>query len=751
MAGRFAQAEAAYRRVLEQQPAQAETLHLLGLLYLENGRPDAAAEFIARAVAHAPRVPDYRHHLGLAFVGQGRLAEAAEQFHRAIELGSGSVGAHNDLGNVLREEGKTAEAEYHYRKTLELDPSHAAAHNNLGVILADRGSLDEALLHYKRTIELDPRNADTHLNLGNTLRALRRPEEAVVAYRNAITGRPDFVEAYLGLGASLQDHGQLDAAIAPDAAIHHFRAALDVDPACADIHCKLGTVLGEMGLLPEAVTALRRAIALRPDNAVAHSHLGEALRSLGDLVGAEAALRVALALQPQYPIAYLSLGNVLKGRGNTEEAITAYRRALALDPTLDRAYSNLLLVLHYRTGMDAVEMRHEHERWAEQYALPLAQHNRPHANEPTATRQLRIGYLSPDFRAHSVAAFIEPVLVNHDRGAFEIICYANVRRPDAVTERLRALGHQWRYITLASDAEVAARVCNDRIDILVDLAGHTGDNRLLVLARKPAPIQVAYLGYPDTWGFDAMDYWLTDGLSDPPGAERQYVEQLVRLPQGFSCYQPPTDSPAVGPLPARVSDRLTFGSFNNIAKVNAEVIGCWATILTALPDARLLLKDRALNDAETCGRLASLFAEKGVNAERLEMIGWAPASAAHLELYNQVDIALDPFPYNGHTTTCEALWMGVPVVTLAGQTHAGRFGVSLLTHAGLPEYITQSQEAYVEIALRLASDLGGLSDMRQSLRTQLQRSALMDAAGFTRSLEAAYREMWKNYCESTDK
>jgi predicted O-linked N-acetylglucosamine transferase (SPINDLY family) len=767
MAGRFAQAEAAYRKVLEQQPAQAETLHLLGLLYLENGRPDTAAEFIARAVKRKPRVPDYRHHLGLAWAGQGRLADAEGQFRQAIELRPEFVGAHNDLGNVLKQQDKTAEAELHYRRTLELNPSHAAAHNNLGVILAAGGNLDEAIVYYKRALELDPRDADTHLNLGNALRTLRRPDEAIAAYRNAIASRPDLAEAHLGLGASLQECAQLDDAIAsytdvlaidprsvdghnklgtalreagqPEAAIPHFRAALEAD------------ALWEIGLPFDAVAAWQQAVALKPDDAKAQNNLGAALCDLGALADAETAVREALALRPQYPEAHFSLGNVLKGRGNIEEAITAYRRALTLDPTLDRAYSNLLLALHYHTGMDALEMRREHERWAEHYALPFAQHIEPHANDPAATRRLRIGYLSPDFRAHSVAAFIEPVLATHDREAFEVICYANIRRSDPVTERLRALGHQWRYITFASDAEVAARVRDDRIDILVDLAGHTSGNRLLVLARKPAPIQVAYLGYPDTWGFDAMDYWLTDTLSDPPGAERCYIEQLVRLPQGFSCYQSPADSPAVGPLPARASGRMTLGSFNNIAKVNAEVIACWANILTALPDAQLLLKDRALDDGETRDRLVSLFAEKGVNAKRVQMIGWVPGKAAHLELYNRTDIALDSFPYNGHTITCEALWMGVPVVTLAGQTHAGRVGASLLTYAGLPELIAESPEHYIALTVALASDLERLQDLRQGLRTRLQRSALMDAVGLTRSIESAYREMWKKYCEMSGK
>jgi predicted O-linked N-acetylglucosamine transferase (SPINDLY family) len=360
---------------------------------------------------------------------------------------------------------------------------------------------------------------------------------------------------------------------------------------------------------------------------------------------------------------------------------------------------------------------------------------------------LRIGYLSPDFCSHSVAFFVEPLLATHDRGSFEILCYANVTQPDQITEHLQRLGHTWRDIVRLRDEDVAVQIRQDHVDILVDLTGHTANNRLQVFARKPAPVQVAYLGYPNTRGFTAMDYWLSDAHADPPGqTERFYVEEIVRLPHGFNCYRPPAANPDVRALPARAVGHITFGSFNNAPKVNARVIALWARILNALPEARLIMKARQLVDSATKANFHRLFEQHGVTPERVEMISWVPSSTAHLELYNRIDIGLDCFPYNGHTTTCEALWMGVPVITLAGLTHAGRVGVSLLSQVGLGELIADTPEVYAELAVALARDLVRLETLRHGLRDRVTQSPLTDASIITRSFEAAYRQMWRRWC-----
>ena len=354
---------------------------------------------------------------------------------------------------------------------------------------------------------------------------------------------------------------------------------------------------------------------------------------------------------------------------------------------------------------------------------------------------------SPDFCTHSVAFFIDPILAHHDRRHIEVTCYADVAVPDTTTTRLRTLADSWRNTCRLTDAQVAEMVRADGIDILVDLAGHTADNRLLVFARKPAPVQVTYLGYPNTTGLQTVDYRLTDAWADAEELPNGYTEELVRLPHGFLRYAPPKEAPPVGRLPARETDYVTFGSFNNLPKVNPGVVARWSEILLAVPNSRLLLKTKSFNDEATQERYFGLFAQNGVGREHLDFIGHTPSSREHLALYNQVDIGLDPFPYNGTTTTCEALWMGVPVITLAGEVHAGRVGVSLLSSVGLTELIADTADQYISLAVELAGNVNRLSSLRANLRGRVAASPLCDGQTFTHALEAAYRSMWRRWCK----
>jgi predicted O-linked N-acetylglucosamine transferase (SPINDLY family) len=359
-----------------------------------------------------------------------------------------------------------------------------------------------------------------------------------------------------------------------------------------------------------------------------------------------------------------------------------------------------------------------------------------------------VGYVSPDFINHAVARFIEPVLSDHDRSRFEVFCYSNAQTPDTVTARLRALSEHWRDTALLDDAQTAALIREDRIDLLVDLAGHTAGNQLLVFARKPAPVQITWIGYPNTTGMGAMDYRLTDAIADPPGlSEAFHREQLVRLPGPFSCYLPSAESPDVNPLPALSAGHVTFGSFNQFAKLTPAVVELWARLLRECPSAHLLLRARSLADNETASRLRETFARLGVDPGRLELDGSQLSVAAHQGCYHRVDLALDPFPYNGTTTTCEALWMGVPVIALAGRTHVARVGASLLTHLGTPEWIAQSPDDYIERCRALASDLPKLAAIRAGLRARFRASPLGDAKGFTRNLETTYATLWARRVE----
>ncbi|MGI9342155.1 MAG: hypothetical protein ACR2QV_04855 [Gammaproteobacteria bacterium] len=356
--------------------------------------------------------------------------------------------------------------------------------------------------------------------------------------------------------------------------------------------------------------------------------------------------------------------------------------------------------------------------------------------------------MSPDFTSHSVSHFTRKLIAVHDRSRVEVCCYFAKAKRDEITDEIEARADRWRVIVGMTDDEVVAQIRDDRIDILIDLAGHTAQNRLLVFARRAAPVQVSWLGYPNTTGLSAMDYRVTDAIADPPGADdRWYSERLVRLPDGFLCYQSDQPEPAVAAAPCVERGHVTFGSFNNLPKLTADVVQTWSRILKAIPGSRLLLKSSALADERARSRIIDEFGAQGIPAARLELLGLIPGRQQHLAAYAGIDVALDTYPYNGTTTTCEALWMGVPVVALRGNRHSGRVGASILHHAGLPELVADTEDDYVEIAISLARDPQRIVGMRERLRPMMRDSCLMDTPRFARSLETAYRDVWAAWCE----
>ena len=603
--------------------------------------------------------------------------------------------------------GRLAEAEQLYRQILAVAPQHPAALHMLGVIAHQRGRSDLAVGLLRQASALSPHDPGVHSNLG---------------------------EAYRTLGQG-------------DDAIAEFRRALQLQPHHAACHFNLGNALTEQGRLDEAIVAFQAALTLQPDYAKAHNNLGYALLEQGSIEEAIACFRRALRLQPDYADAHNNLGNALKDQGQIAASIAAYRQTLALRPDDVAAHDNLLLNLHYPAEQNAEEIFQEHCRWDSVHTRSLTDRREAHANDPSPERRLRIGYVSPDFRTHPVATFFEHLLATHDSAQVEIFCYADLLRADAVTARLKEKSANWRVITGMPDAQVAELVRQDRIDLLVDLAGHTAFNRLPVFARKPAPVQVTWLGYCDTTGMPAMDYRLTDAHADPPGStERFHTEQLVRLPACAWCFRPPDEAPPVVAPPVARTGHVTFGSFNSRAKITTAMLTLWSRIVLAVPGAHLLLKNPSLQDRATQLQTLRLLEQAGLPAERITLLGRTPTIAEHLASYARVDLALDTFPYLGTTTTCEALWMGVPVITLAGQTHASRVGVSLLTNAGLPELIAQDADDYLRLAVQLATDPTRLADLRATLRDRMAASPLMDAPRFARNLEAAYREMWRKWC-----
>jgi predicted O-linked N-acetylglucosamine transferase (SPINDLY family) len=678
---------------------------------------------------------------GLAHHQAGRLADAEGYYRRALVAQPDHGDALNMLGVLAHQVGRSDIAVDLIRQAIATDAAHAGYFSNLGCAFQGQGKLDEAIAAFRQAISLDPRLAQARCNLGDLLRLRGQPDDAAAACREAIRLDPNLAEAHCNLGLALQDRQDFDGAVAA------FGDALRARPDYAEALCNLGLVLSHQGKLEEAANALRQAIRSKPDFAAAHAALGIALSRDGKPDEAIRACTEALRLQLDHAAAYCALGNALYVLGRPEEAIAAYRHAVALRPDISDGEARLLFCLNYSAGASPAELFSAHRAWDTRHARALA---RPaDGADRDADRRLRVGYVSPDFRSHSVAHFLEPLLRSHDRAEVEVTCYAEVNAPDVVTERFKQLADRWVPTVGTSDDALAAQIRDDGIDVLVDLAGHTFGNRLLAFARKPAPVQLTWLGYPNTTGLSAMDYRLVDAVTDPEGEADAFAsETLVRLPRGFLCYDAPRDAPAPGSPPCLELGSVTFGSFNSPAKLSSTTLDAWAALLARVPTARLCLKGRAFADEGTRTFYLDKMRERGVGAKRIDLVVWVP-EPDHLPAYGRIDIALDTFPYNGTTTTCEALWMGVPVVTLRGDRHAGRVGASLLTQVGLTDMIAGSVEDYVAIAAGLAGDPARLSDLRRSLRPRLAASDLCNTGAFARKIEAAYRTMWRQWCAAS--
>lgn len=647
------------------------------------------------------------------------------------------------LGIQHGNSGALSEAEACFQQVLQWQPDNAEAWYFLGVVAVRQQQYPSAIARIERAIAIDSTVPKFHTTLSEVYLQQRQWVAATECCERLLQLQPNNANALANLGTALREQQQIDRAIAT------YRQALELQPGNAAAHANLGIALIAKGEVDAAIASFRRALELQPNNVTAHNNLGAALVDRQQSAAGLQSLRRALEIQPDYAGAYTNLGAALAERGEVEAAIAAFRQALELQPDNANARTQFVAALNYIDALAPAEIYREHRRWSECHVAPLLEAVRAYGNDRNPDRRLRLGYVSADFRMHSVAFFLEPLLAAHDRERFEVFCYASNRQhqQDAVTERFRQLADGWRDIAGLTDAQAANAIERDAIDILIDLAGHTVGNRIRIFAYKPAPIQVSYLGYPNTTGLDTIDYRLTDRWADPEGqTDGWHVETLVRLPHGFLCYQPWSPRPEVGPLPSARDGRITFGSFNNITKISPQVIACWAALLNAVPGSRLLLKAMSLSDPAICDRLRVRFQAQGIAPERVELCGWLASKAEHFALYNRVDIALDTFPYHGTTTTCEALWMGVPVITLAGPAHVSRVGVSLLASLGLESLIANSPEDYCQKAIDLARDRARLQQFRETLRPQMQAAPLTDAKAIARSIEAAYRWMWRHYC-----
>lgn len=627
--------------------------------------------------------------------------------------------------------------------------------NDLGTLLARGGQFPAAIVQYETALMLAPSSPQIAKNLSKAVEAMslnafreKRWLDASAGYGRLCVLDPTCALFQTNAGRALYELKLL-----PDA-LPYFRRAAELAPSDPAVLLNLGALLYELNQR-EAEPVLRQALELDPNNVPALVNLGAVQNRLNQLALAGDTARRVLALSPEHPDAHGNLAAVLREQGEIPAAVQHYRRALAAKPESTLIFSSYLLARQADATASPAELLADHQLWAQRFAAPLdpGPGGMFGARDANPARRLRIGYVSADLRSHSVASFVEPLIAAHDRTAVEVVCYSSTI-PDAVTERIRASADAWRETRHLGDAALAELVVEDRIDVLVDLSGHTADHRLLCFARRPAPVQVSYCGYPGTTGLSAIGWRLTDAVADPEGeSDAHHAERLWRLPNGFLTYRPEAvDLPAAGPLPALGPNggTVTFGSFNNLSKLNEGVLDLWAAVLGAVPGSRLLLKCRGLGDEGPRRRVAERLAAAGVQAHRLVVVPYTRTRLEHLAVYNEVDIGLDSFPYNGTTTTCEAMWMGVPVVTLRGRAHPGRVGASLLTRMGLDELIAETPQDYVAACARLASDLPRLAELRGGLRARFSAAPLGSPAVVARDIEAAYRAMWGVWCATGD-
>jgi protein O-GlcNAc transferase len=741
-AGRLDQAQVLYQQILTSNPRDSNVLHLLGVATSQAGRFDEGAELIRRAIAINPNFAGFHFNLSETYRRQGKREQAIAELLLATQLDPKLPDAHRALSAALVDSGRFDEAVISAQKAIAIRPNFAEAHFDLGNALSGKGQFDAAIHSYRRAVELRPDLVDALINLGAACQQLRRFDEAIAALTRAIQLRPDSALAQDNLGVALQTRGQLDAAITA------YHRAVQLSPNDSRFHTHLAYALEMKGHVDQAIAASAAAIRLMPSNAEAHATMALALKRKGLLDDAKNFCARALSLAPDLAEPHNTMGNILKDMGQVREAIAHFQLAVQRAPNEPAAHSNLLYTLYFDPRCSPTELLAQHRIWADRHAQPLKPLIRPHENDRDPNRRLRIGYVSPDFWGHAVGRFILPLLAAHDHKSFEIFCYASVDSPDTQTTRIQKQADVWRDIRALTDEEAAALIRKDRIEILIDLSMHMAGNRMLLFARKPAPVQATYLAYPGTTGLDTIDYRITDLYLDPPdSSDANYTERSLRLPQSYWCYESPATSPEINAPPAIQSGIVTFGCLNNFCKVTEPTLEVWTRLLARVPNSRLILHAAQGSHRD---RVRQQFNQAGVTPERIIFIERL-SLPEYLAKYREIDIALDPFPYVGGTTTCDALWMGVPVITLRGQTAVARGGVSILTNAGLSELIADSSDQYIQIAADLASDLPRLARLRSIIRDQLRASPLMDAPRFARDMEAAYRRIWQDFCATSPK
>ena len=764
-AGQWIEAHRLYKQVLAIDPNEPDALRLLGQLTFKSGDSNTALKLIQRAIELRPIVVDFHVDLSRIYFSQGNFNDAIVSLRKALQLDPfSSVEIHFELARALAAVGSNAEALEHVsialknptpdvialhgglllatdrvqqgmdrlQQAVQLAPDRADLQSTYALALQRRGDFDLAERAYRQALILDPDFAEVRNHLGYLLVLRRQLPQAIVELKKAVELKSNYPQAHHNLALAYTGLGQMDDALAS------YRTALEQEPRMPDTWEALGRVLLDLRQYAAAVTAFSRAVALRPTSAV-YILLGIAHGGLEDLDAAILAARKAVELDPDSADAHDALGGELKWTGQLDAAIAQFRRALELDAHHRSAHSKLVYAMLMQDGPTPAEILAAHLQWGRQQTGSIVPLRYPR-NQKVPGRRLRVAYISNNFRRQAVSSFVLPILQHHDKAIVEIYCYSDLEIPDAVTKRFQGYANHWRESASMSDEQLAKQIREDRIDILIELTGHIGKGRLGTLAYRPAPVQISYIGYQGTTGVAAVDYVLTDDWTDPPDiGEQHYIEKPFRLPGSFFVYEPPGDAPLVGPLPVRHTGHITFGCQNAVSKVTPRTLALWSRIMSAVPGSKIILLTTRC--AETNERLLA-----GLPKDRVQLVQRTGVTD-YFRRHNAIDIALDPVPFNGHTTTCDAAWMGCPTVTLSGQIYAHRYGGSVLRNLDLADLATESEEAYVAAAVGLANDLERLAKIHATLRSTMQQSLITDGPRFTRNLETAYLQMWTAWCD----
>ncbi len=767
-------AEECYNAILAQNPQHPQALLQIGTLYYTRKDLNTAAEYMQRAhqyglddesyyinyglvceklckdqeaedcynkaIVIKPDAHQVYFNKGLLLYRQFRFAESIECFSKANELDPGNWLTEFQLACSLQECKRFDESLEFFYKAEQKNPENPRITCGIGMSLLRKYKYKEALSYVERAVNKEPNNPIFLFNYAFALKENGEKIKAKAAFEQALKIDPDNIEALLGLGRLLTEMGDYDSCR------KLFQKAIELKPDYYAPYASMGISYYKTSAR-DSVKWFDKALELNPEADDVYSLRGYALNVLGDTEEAEKSLRKAISIRPDHSDYHQNLANVLVVESKITEALEHSKHAIELNPNNFLAFSNLLLYMHYTPLSSRSDIWELHQTYSQMFE-PKNLQLRPYLTEPRRDRKIRIGIVSSDLRRHSVAYFIEPLLANIDHNNFEYYCYANVKVPDKYSQRIANFSTKWQSILQLSDIEAAELIRRDKIDILIDLGGHTADNRLQIFCLKPAPLQVSWLGYPDTTGLQAMDYRIADEYTEPEGAEKYSSEKLIRLPGGFHCYSAFIDSPEVVPPPSLKQGYVTFGSFNNFAKCSPETIFLWSEILKNVPGSKMILKALSLGDKYVQELAYKSFESFGIERERITMIPRTKGLREHFENYNSIDIALDTYPYNGTTTTCEAMWMGLPVVSFYGPNHASRVGLSLLSHIGLQQLAASTPEEYVNKAVALAAEIDIRTELRTTMRQRLVNSPILNADHFARKFEAAMSAIWNIYCES---